>query len=91
MSIIKTNEEIVNLKKAAKLGSNCFEYICTVIKPGMSEKEIAKKVYDFFMKNGATALSFDTIVGSGINSAQIHSTPTDRIILENDICGWNSS
>lgn len=32
MSIIKTKEEIKKLRKAAKITSNCFEYICTVIK-----------------------------------------------------------
>ena len=32
MSIIKTNDEILNLKKAAKIGSDCFEYICEIIK-----------------------------------------------------------
>ena len=85
MSIIKTEEEIKNLRKAAQIGSECFKYICTVIKPGISEKEISKYIYEFFVKNGATKLSFDTIVGSGVNSAQIHSTPTDRIILEKDI------
>ena len=85
MSIIKTEEEIKKLRKAAKIGSDCFDYICTIIKPGMTEKEISKKIYDFFVKNGATGLSFDTIVGAGINSAQIHSIPTDRIIEEKDI------
>lgn len=85
MSIIKTEEEIKKLRKAAKIGSDCFEYICTLIKPGMTEIEISKKIYDFFVKNGATGLSFDTIVGAGINSAQIHSIPTDRIIEEKDI------
>ena len=85
MSIIKTYDEVRNLRKAAKIGSECFEYICTLIKPGMTEKEIARYIYEFFVKNGASGLSFDTIVGSGINSAQIHSTPTYRIIQENDI------
>lgn len=33
MSMIKTNDEIMNLKKAAQIGSDCFEYICSVIKP----------------------------------------------------------
>ena len=85
MSIIKTEDEINNLRKAAKIGSDCFDYICTVIKPGMTEIEISKYIYEFFVKNGATGLSFDTIVGSGVNSAMIHSTPSDRIIEENDI------
>ena len=49
------------------------------------EIEIAKKIDDFFMNNGASGTSFDTIVGAGKNSAQIHSIPTDYIIKEQDI------
>ena len=30
-------------------------------------------------------LSFETIVGSGVNSSQIHSTPTDRVIEYGDV------
>ncbi len=85
MAMIKTEDEIKKLRKAARLGNNCFEYICTVIKPGMTEKEIAASIFEFFKRNGASGLSFDTIVGAGVNSSQIHSIPTDRIIEENDI------
>lgn len=85
MGIIKTNEEVIKLKKAAELGEKCFENVCKKINVGMSEKEIASLVYDFFVKNGAEGLSFDTIVGSGINSAQIHSTPSEKVIQNNDI------
>ena len=85
MAIIKTKEEIEKLKKAAILGDNCFEYICDLIKPGMTEIQIAKKIDEFFMKNGASGTSFDTIVGAGVNSAQIHSTPTEYIIKDQDI------
>ncbi len=85
MGIIKTKDEIEKLRKAAILGDNCFEYICSQVKAGMTEIEIAKKIDDFFMKNGATGTSFATIVGAGKNSAQIHSVPTDYIIKEKDI------
>ena len=85
MAIIKTKEEIQKLRKAAILGDSCFEYICTIIKPGMTEIEIARKIDEFFMKNGATGVSFDTIVSAGVNSAQIHSTPTEYSIKEQDI------
>lgn len=85
MGIIKTKEEIEKLRKAAILGDNCFDYICSVVKPGMTEIEIAKKIDDFFMKNGASATSFATIVGAGINSAQIHAVPGDYVIQDQDI------
>lgn len=83
--MIKTEDEIIKLKKASGLADACFEYICNTIKLGMTEKEIAKLMDDYMLSNGATALSFDTIVGSGENSSQIHSTPTDRKIEFGDI------
>lgn len=85
MGMVKTKEEIDKLRKAAELGEVCFKNVCNKIKPGMTEKDISTIVYDFFVKNGAEGLSFDTIIGSGVNSAQIHSTPTERKIQENDI------
>lgn len=85
MGIIKTDEEIEKLKRAAALSSKCFEYICNYIKVGMSEIQIAEEMNNFYMKNGASGLSFETIVGAGVNSAQIHSIPTDYKIKEQDI------
>ncbi|MBQ9267390.1 MAG: aminopeptidase P family protein [Clostridia bacterium] len=80
-----TKEEIEKLRKASALGDKCFDYICKQIKIGMTEIEIAKLMDTFFVENGASGLSFDTIVGSGPNSAQIHSTPTERKIEFGDI------
>ncbi|MBQ9280265.1 MAG: aminopeptidase P family protein [Clostridia bacterium] len=85
MGTIKTKEEIEKLRNAAILGDKCFEHICGFIKVGMTEIEIAHEMDVFFMKNGATALSFDTIVGAGKNSALIHSVPSDNKIKEKDI------
>ncbi len=85
MGIVKTDEEVKLLEEAALLGDKCFDYVCDFIRPGMTEIDVAKKIYDFFVKNGASSLSFDTIVGAGINSSQIHSTPTEKIIQDKDI------
>lgn len=62
MGSIKTKEEIEKLKNAAILGDKCFEHIINYIKIGMTEKEIAKEMEAFFIENGASKLSFDTIV-----------------------------
>ena len=81
----KTKEEIEKLKNASALTDKGFAYICQQIKPGMTEKEIAQKLDAYMFSLGASGLAFDTIVGSGKNSSQIHSTPSDRVIEENDI------
>ena len=36
--VIKTEEEIIKLKKASSLADSCFNYICNTIKIGMTEK-----------------------------------------------------
>ena len=81
----KTNDEIEKLRYASKLTDMGFEYICSKIKPGMTEIEIAEMLDQYMFSLGASATAFDTIVGSGKNSAQIHSVPTDRKIEEQDI------
>ena len=81
----KTKEEIEKLRYASECTDKGFEYICTQIKPGMTELEIADKLNQYMFSIGATGLAFDTIVGSGINSSQIHSTPTNRVIQSKDI------
>lgn len=81
----KTEEEIKKLEIASKIADECFNYICNNIKVGMTEIEVAQMMDTFMLENGAEGLSFETIVGSGINSAQIHSTPTDKKIESGDV------
>lgn len=81
---IKDDEEIENIKKACEITDNCFEYILSYIKPGMTEKEIAESIEDYY-KERTEGLAFETIVASGENSSKPHATPTDRKIKETDI------
>ena len=83
--IIKTSDEIEKLKLSSKLADDCFEYIKTIIKVGMTEKEVANLMDEYMISHGASAVSFDTIVGSGENSGQIHSLPSDRVIQQGDV------
>ena len=55
-----------------------FEYILGRIKEGVTEREIAFDLEFFMKKQGATALSFDTISASGIRSAMPHGIATDK-------------
>ena len=81
----KTEEEIKKLEIASKIADNCFEYICKIMRVGKTEIEVATLMDEYMLNNGAEALSFETIVGSGANSAQIHSTPTDKKIESGDV------
>lgn len=82
--MIKDEEEISNLQKACEITDNCFSYLLTYIRPGMTEKQIADEIDEYY-KRRTDGLAFDTIVASGENSSKPHAVPTNRKIEENDI------
>ena len=84
LRMIKDEEEIANIKKACEITDMCFDLLRKTIKPGMTEKQIARQIHDFY-SDEAEGEAFDTIVASGNNSSKPHSVPTDRKIRENDI------
>ena len=82
--MIKDNEEIEKIRKACQITDECFEHLVKFIKIGMSEKEIASEIENYFKLNGADGISFDTIVASGRNSSKPHAVPTDKEIEMGD-------
>lgn len=82
--MIKDNDEISNLIKACNITDECFKYITSYIKPGMTEKQIAKEIDDYYNER-TDGISFETIVASGENSSKPHAVPTNRKIQNQDI------
>lgn len=81
---VKDAEEIALIEKACSIADAGFKYILTVIKPGMTEIEIANQL-DFYMRSlGASGVSFDTIVASGLRSAMPHGVASEKIIEQGD-------
>ena len=82
--MIKDKDEISNIEKACEITDNCFSYILTYIKPGMTEKQIAEEIEEYYKKR-TDGLAFETIVAAGENTSMPHAKPTDRKIKEQDI------
>ncbi|MCQ9206626.1 MAG: M24 family metallopeptidase [Omnitrophica bacterium] len=80
----KSKNAIRNLTEAAKITKNIFTAVRPEIKPGASEREIARKIENLIMKRGLRR-SFTTIVASGPNAAKPHAKLTDRKIKKNDL------
>lgn len=81
---IKDDEEIKNVKIACEITDKCFQMLLEYIKPGLTEKQIARRIHDYYMDN-AEGESFDAIVASGENSSKPHAIPTDRKVKNQDI------
>src|SRR5574344_1313234 len=82
--MIKDAEEIELIREACKITDDCFLYLKSYIKQGLTEKQIAKEIDEFFIKHGAEKVAFETIVASGQNSSKPHAVPTDRKLENGD-------
>ena len=81
---IKTPEEIEMLRMAEHIGDLAFEDVLKILKPGMTELEVAAELEYSMKKHGAEGLSFDTIAASGVNSSMPHAIPSSKKIENGD-------
>jgi len=80
----KGQDEIAAMEHAQRIAEQAFREILTVIRPGMTEKEIAARLVYEMLCHGAEKLSFDPIVVSGPNGSQPHGVPGARAVGRGD-------
>lgn len=69
---IKDSGEIQVLREAASLGSQGFDFVCSLLKEGITEQECAIELEIFWKKRGSKAVGFDPIIAFGANSSMPH-------------------
>ena len=77
---LKDEVELAAIRKAVAIGDQAIEHLMGVIKPGLTEKEVAWELEVYMRTHGAEALSFPIIVGSGPNGAMPHAVVSDKVI-----------
>ena len=91
MIIIKNSEQLALMKKAGRITAEALLVARDTIRPGISTKEIDKKMHDFIVKCDATPsfLGYGGFAGSAcisVNDEVIHGIPSEKKILrEGDI------
>lgn len=82
---VKDEEEIALLRTAEHIGDAAFQHVLEILQPGMSEREVAFELELAMRRQGASGLSFDTIVASGLRSAMPHGVASDKKIENGDL------
>jgi Xaa-Pro aminopeptidase len=80
---VKGPEELQFIAEAVKLADAAFDHAKSVLRPGISEKDMAWGLEKFLREKGSEAIPFDIIVASGPNSALPHARPSEQVILKN--------
>lgn len=83
--LVKDAGEIELIQRACDIASRSFQDVLPFIQTGVTEAEIAAELVYRMQRNGATAPSFRTIVGSGPNGAEPHYTAGPRKIRRGDL------
>lgn len=78
--MIKSEAEIAIIRTAAEIADAAFNHILGVIRPGISELEVANELEFFMRKQGAASSAFDTIVASGYRGALPHGVASSKKI-----------
>ncbi|MCL6516184.1 Xaa-Pro peptidase family protein [Alicyclobacillus sp.] len=85
LRVVKDDGEIAILEQAARIADEAFEHVLGVLRPGMTEREVALELEVQMRKRGASGASFDTIVASGWRSAMPHGVASDKVIEPGDL------
>ena len=81
---VKDQEELVLLQRAIGASDLAMDAVCSTLREGMTEREVAGRIEQAMRDFGADSVSFNTIVASGPNGAMPHHRPTDRAIGEGE-------
>ena len=81
----KDEEELGFMREASRLVDEVVRMLRGCVRPGMTERQVAKQIPEFFEEAGADAPSFSPIVASGPNGSMPHYGGGLRTIEENDV------
>lgn len=75
LRLYKDGDEIKRIEKAVEITDKAFSHALEVIRPGMTERDLAIELECFMRSAGAEGLAFPPIIAVGENSAFPHAFP----------------
>ncbi len=81
---VKTEEEIASMIRAQRISEKALDEVLHLIRPGMTEREVAAELVYRMLRNGSEGNSFDPIVVTGAKTSMPHGVPGDEVIRPGD-------
>lgn len=75
---VKNADELALMRRAAEITDDVYDYVLSIVREGVTEREIADAIYQKTIELGASGVSFDTIVAFGASGAEPHHVPTEK-------------
>lgn len=81
----KDAEELKLTRKAVEIADAAFQHVLTLIRPGLTEKEVAWELENHMRRMGSQKPAFDTIVASGVRGALPHGRASEKVINSGEL------
>ena len=82
---IKSDAEIALMRRACEITAAGLDAAGEILRPGVSEREIANVAHAAMFEAGAEELGFDTAVASGPRAGLKHAAPTGRCLQAGEL------
>ncbi|MGI5270782.1 M24 family metallopeptidase [Nonomuraea sp. CA-218870] len=82
---VKDDDELELLRTACAITDQAFADVLHTIRPGVTERDVARLLEARMIELGAAKPAFDTIVAAGENGAIPHHAPTDRELRSGEL------
>lgn len=85
LRLIKSKEEQKTMKRAGQISAQAHIRAMQVCRPGMMEFELEAELLHEFVRNGARAPAYSSIVGGGANGCILHYIENNAELLDGDL------
>lgn len=82
---VKGPEEVERIARAAKITDEGLRWVLSMIRPGMTEREVALELWMWYRRNGADDVAFDLTVAFGENSSMPHHRAAERPLAAGEV------
>lgn len=85
LRVIKDESELFTMREAARIACSSWEETLPLVKPGVSEIELAAEIEFRMRRKGADGPAFDTIIASGERGAWPHARASRKLVKKNEL------
>lgn len=82
--ILKSENEISKIEKAQRITEEAYLELLNMVKPGVTEAELALELEFLMRRKGASGVSFDLITIAGKKTSMPHGVPDNSVVQRGD-------
>jgi Xaa-Pro aminopeptidase len=83
--MIKDPKEVALIRRSVAICEAGFKHVVSILRPGLTEKDLSLEFDYFTRKNGADSTSFDPIIAFGPGSAVPHHKTSNKKLSKNTL------